>query len=125
MNMMTKRSFSTIVIWVLSVALVGAISLLLFVSVNSGVSLDNSRQAQGSYREEAIVLRFLLLDVASLSQEDALRVVQGKYSGSHVVKHDVQSISVDSVLLKYKNGRLAQVCSVQDDSLNSCVGRSD
>jgi hypothetical protein len=125
MSMMTKRNISTIVIWVLSVALVGATSLLLFVSMNSGVSLDNARQAQGSYREEASVLRSLLLDVASLNQEDALRVVQRKYSGSYVVKHDVQSISVDSVLLKYKNGRLVQVCSAQDDSSSSCVGRSD
>ncbi len=125
MSMMTKRNISTIVIWVLSVALVGATSLLLFVSANSGVSLDNARQAQGSYREEASVLRSLLLNVASLNQEDALRVIQGKYSGSHVVKHDVQSISVDSVLLKYQNGRLAQVCSAQDDSLNSCISRSD
>lgn len=125
MSMMTKQNFSSIAIWVLSVALVGAISLLLFVSVNSGASLDNARQAQGSYREEASVLRSLLLDVAPLNQEDALRVVQEKYSGSHVVKHDLQSISVDSVLLKYQNGRLVQVCSSQDDSLSSCAGRSD
>jgi len=122
---MTKRNVSTIVISVLSVALVGAISVLCFVSVNSGVSLDNARQAQRSYREEAGVLRSLLLDVATLNQEEALRIVQRKYSGSHVVKHDMQSISVDSVLLKYQKERLVQVCSLQDDSLSSCVSRSE
>lgn len=122
---MTKRSVSTIVICVLSVVLVGVISLLIFVSVNSGVSLDNARQAQRSCREEVGVLRSLLLDVAPLNREEALRVVQRKYSDSHVVKHDMQSISVDSVLLKYQDQRLVQVCSTEDDSLSSCVSRSE
>lgn len=122
---MPKPSASTTIIGLLSITLAGVISLLLFISFNSGISLDNARQAQHSYREEARTLRSLLLDVAPADQEEALRVIQSKYTDSHVIKHDAHSISVDSILLKYQNKRLDQVCSTQDDSPDSCASHPE
>lgn len=122
---MPKPSASTTIIGLLSITLAGVISLLLFISFNSGISLDNARQAQHSYREEARTLRPLLLDVAPADQEEALRVIQSKYADSHVIKHDAHSISVDSILLKYQNKRLDQVCSTQDDLPDSCASHPE
>jgi hypothetical protein len=111
---------NAIVICALSVTLALVVTMLVYVSINGGAALDGARQASASYKHEADVLRSLLLDIAPLNQQQAWLVVQKKYSNLHVVKRDKQSISIDSVMLKYDNSELISVCSMQD---NSCVSR--
>jgi hypothetical protein len=117
--------FSATIICALSIALIFAVTALVYVSINSGSLLNNARQAQRSYKQEAGILKSLLLDVAPLNQQEALLVVEKKHSRLHIVEHGENSISVDSVLLKYENGKLVAVCSTQDDSEDTCVNRSE
>lgn len=122
---MIKKSTSTIVICVLAFALLTAISLLIFLSLASGTSVDEARQAHISSSDEASVLRSLLLDMQSMNQKEASALIQRKYSSKHIVKFTEKGVSIDSVLLKYKNENLSQVCSEQVSSINSCVSRSE
>jgi len=122
---MKNLNASRIVITFLFVAIVGLVSLLFFVLLNSGASLDNARQAQSSYKEESDALRSLLVNMSAMNQEKTLQLVQKNYSTTHVVKSDSDSISIDSVSLRYKNGALIQVCSIQDGGLNSCASRPE
>jgi hypothetical protein len=110
------------VIGALSIALIAAVSMLAYVSVNGGSSLSDARGAQQSYKQESILLRSLLMNDDLQKQQHAISVIRKEYAAAHLVKYDAKSVTIDSVLLRYEEGKLVAVCSMQDET---CADRME
>jgi len=113
---------SSIVIALLTIGFLAALIGVVFLVISGGAALDDARRQGAFCAEENRVLKSLLLDLTSLDQAQAVALIHSK-AGGRIVKVERDSVSVDSVVLKYNDRKLVSVCSLEGDEGASCVSR--
>lgn len=114
MNLKNISALSLIIVGAISI-LATAVIFLGYVSFNASVSLAYARQQQRDEQEQRKVLQDLLFQVGNgLSQEQVIQLIRKNFSAGHIIKEEDNQISVDGVVLKFNDKKLAAVSSLNE-----------
>lgn len=99
------------ILTVVSIGLLVLCLLLVYVVIDSSVSLDHARSQQREVSKERSALRQLTLDLSTDMNKSEIRaLLASKYKGSHIVKEeDANTIFVDGVGLRFQGDDLTDI----------------
>lgn len=99
---------------VLASLLMVTTAALLFMWIDSLISIDHARQEQSYQGKRADLLRELLVATAGVSRSELARVANEKFLGNHIVRVESAFIQIDDVILRFNGESLERIEFLQE-----------